>query len=51
MYVKSALKKKDFGKNNLFIVNFIPKIIIHALKLILKNFDHFTSIPNAHGTL
>ena len=29
----------------------IFKIIIHVMKLVLKNFECFTSKPNANGTL
>ena len=38
------------GKINLFNVKSIFKIIIHVLKLLEKNFECFTSRPNAHGT-
>ena len=40
----------DYGQNNLFILKSILKIIIRALKPIQKNFDCFTSKPNAHET-
>ena len=36
--------------NNLFIMKSILKIIIHVLKRLQKNFEYFTSTPNAHGT-
>ena len=35
----------------LFIKKSILKSMIHALKLIQKNVEYFTSKPNAHGTI
>ena len=47
---KGYFLKKTYDQNNLFIVKSIPKIIIHAVKLLRKNFECLTSKPNTNGT-
>ena len=42
-------QKSDCGLNNLFIMKSILKIIKHVMKIPQKNFESFTSKPNAHG--
>ena len=42
-------QKSDCGLNNLFIMKSILKIITDVMKIPQKNFESFTSKPNAHG--